>query len=118
MLIRRLMPLLAFLLCGLWLLVTFTPVAPEDVHGYNGLAAVLGANALLLCFALICVVYSAWRRLSWPFTLSLLSIAPLHLWGAGINAPACYFYFLSPFIMVLITGICSWREAKSYVTGY
>jgi hypothetical protein len=118
MLIRRIMPLLALLLCSLWLVVWFVPVVPQDRHGYNDLAAILAINALLLCFAVICVVFSAQRLLSWPFTLSLLSITPLHWWGAGVDAPGCYLFFFPPFIMVLITGIWSSREAKSYITGH
>ncbi|MEZ0275601.1 MAG: hypothetical protein ACAH88_11915 [Roseimicrobium sp.] len=112
MLLRRIIPLFAILLCGLWLLAAYCLV--PDQYGYNVVAAILGVDVLILIFAITCVIFSAHRLLSWSLALSLLSVAPLHYWGSGVNAPACDLLFLPPLGVVFLASIWSFATAHMH----
>ena len=109
---RRVMPLLATLLAALWLIVSYTGIIPEDNFGYNQLYAIFLVEVMIFFFAVLCAVLSAWKVLPWAFTGSLFSVGPLHYWGAGVNAPACDFFFLPPLFAVLLTGLWTFFTAK------
>lgn len=108
---RRIIPATAMFLCVLWIgtavVTEYTSIIPRDPHGYNGLIALIAVNLLLFLISIVSLIYSFLRRLSWTFTLSLVSVAPLHYIGAGIEAPMCFPWFLGPFAAVFITGIRS-----------
>ena len=65
---------------------------------------------LFIPLALISVVYSLCGFVSWPFSLSLLSVAPLHLIAAQTDSGLDLLLFLLPMAAALFFGVQAWKN--------
>jgi hypothetical protein len=114
---NRILAILATVCSIAWLFVAFSQNALfYDREGKGTIIYLILIDCFILVIGLVALFASFKKSFPWILTVVILLTPILHYFGAGINAPGCYPFFIGPIALIIGLTIFQFFKPKTETT--